>query len=300
MAERLAYLPSLWFCALLAVLLLDHRQSHARHRAGLLIGLLLVLFYGGVCLDRNRDYVSEPVLWMAEVRQNPEDFLGWQNVGEVLTNHRRYVEAEEAYRQMLTLAPDYPGGLRSWTFFLIIQGRFAEALESSTRAYAISERKGEKVAISFDSLNMAESLLELGRYDEAMAALQRAGAILGRVSRYNELLARVLNALERDREAVAAFAKVTVIAPGSDSYQRLAISLLRLGRLDEAREQLKADIGVRGATAETLNLLGVVEAQQGNWPAAVEVFGRAMELDSENLYYQENYERASKALSAGE
>jgi tetratricopeptide (TPR) repeat protein len=292
MAERLAYIPSLWFCAAVGSFLGQADRKPQFQRVACVCAVLLLLFYATVCLLRNLDYADEPTLWMGEVRQNPKDFLGWQNVGEILTNHKRYVEAEAAYRQMLELAPGYPGGLRSWTFYLLTQERYNDALESARRAFAISEKKGERVAISFDSLDIAEALSGLGRYDEALKALEPATAILPTLSRYQELRARALNALEQDSEAIDAFAKVKTIAPGSNLHLKLAISLLRLQRLDEAREQLRQDIKLRGGTGETLNLLGVVEAQQEKWPAALDAFDRALELDPGNRYYQENFARA--------
>jgi len=295
MAERLTYLPSLWFSAALAALLLGEGRTRLQNNLGAIVGCLFILFFATVCLARNVDYGSEPQLWMEEVRQNPQDYLGWQNVGEVLTNHKRYVEAEAAYLQMLRLNPDYPGGLRSWTFFLLTQDRHAEALESARRAHAISEKKGERVAVAFDSMDMAESLLALGRYAEALAVLQPAGTILSRVSRYNELRARVFNALGRDEEALAAFSKVQTIAPGSNLHYKLALSLYRLNRLDEAHAQLKSDIEVRRGSAEVYNLIGVIEARQEKWAAALDAFGRAIELEPDNSYYRENYERAKAA-----
>lgn len=292
MAERLAYLPSLWFCAALAVVLLREWGTRAGRRIGLVLACGWLLFYATICLQRNPDFHSEPELWLEEVRQNPADFLGWQNVAETMMNTRRDVEAEAAFRRMLALAPDYPGGLRSWTFFLIRQGRFDEALASAQKASSISESRGDRIAVAFDSLDIAEALIALGRPEEALAALEPSRAMLDLVSRLHELRARALSALERDQEAIAAYSRVTTVVPGSDLHLKLAISLLRSGRYDEAKEQLSRDIDIRGASAETWNLLGVVAAQKRDWPAAIKAFSEATALDPDNRYYRDNLARA--------
>lgn len=292
MAERLAYLPSFWFCAALAVVLVRDRVLPGVRRLGLALGCAWLVFFAVVCLERNPDFLSEPELWLEEVRQNPADFLGWQNVAETMMNSGRYVEAETAFQRMLALAPDYPGGLRSWTFFLIRQGRFAEALDSARKASSLSASRGDRIAVAFDSLDIAEALIALGRQEEALAALESSRDMLDRVSRLHELRARALNALERDQEAIAAFSRVTTVALGSDLHLKLAVSLLRSGRHDEARDQLTRDIAVRGDSAETWNLLGVVAAQKRDWPAAIKAFGQATALEPDNRYYRENLAKA--------
>lgn len=294
MAERLAYLPSLWFCAALAALLLGEGQGHAARRVGLLLGCAFVLFFAVTGLVRNRDFASEPHLWMAEVRQNPEDFLAWQNVGEVLNNQQRFVEAEAAYHRMLALAPDYPGGLRSWTFYLLTRSRFEEALTVAEKVRDISVAQQASIALAFDSLNVAEALLGLGRYQQALKELENATQLLYKQSRYNELRARLLNALERDAEALEAFGRVSTIAPLSNLHLKMAVTFLRLQRFAEAHERLLKDIEVRGDQAETLNLLGVVAANQKRWLEATGYFARAVALEPENRYYRENWRKAQQ------
>lgn len=292
MAERLAYFPSVWFCAGVAALVME--LSGRVRSSQIAVGCVFVylLFLAGVCINRNRDYVDEPSLWTAEIRQNPQDFLGWQSVAESLANNYRDFEAEAAYRTMLRLAPNYPGGLRSWTFFLLLRERPDEAYENARKAQLISRSRNEQVAVAFDSLDVAEALLGLGRNEEGLAELEDGSIILDRVSRLHELRARLLNALGRDAEAVQEFNRVERIPSNSNLYLKLAISLFRLDRLDEAREKLEKDLAVRGDKAETLNLLGAVAARQKKWSEALAAFSRAVQLEPGNSYYQENLEQA--------
>ena len=167
--EVITYFPSVWFCAGITALLLQLLDRFPRGMVAIAVLSVYLFFQTVVCVDRNRDYTDEPRLWTAEVRQNPDDFLGWQSVGETLTNHQRDFEAEAAYRTMLRLAPDYPGGLRSWTFFLLSRGRPAEAYESARKAQQISRSRGEDTAVAFDSMDVAEALLGMGRYEEGLA-----------------------------------------------------------------------------------------------------------------------------------
>lgn len=295
-AERLAYLPSLWFCIWVAVLLAWTLHS-GRGRSlgkGLFIGYLLLL--AGACLWRNPDFGSEVRLWNAEVVNNPRDFLGWQNLAESLANTRRYAEAESAYRRMLELAPDYPGGLRAHSSFLRGQGRYPEALQTSTRAMEIARERGDFTAFNFDHVELADVLVSLKEYGQALAHLDQVDPAMGVTSRLLELRGKALVGLGRYQEAASAIERIVEIGKQSDIRIPYALALLNLQRYDEARMQLEADVRSR-ETAEGWNLLGVVCALQDDWPSAVAAFENAVRRDPDNHRYRENLMRAGRELS---
>lgn len=291
-AERLAYFPSLWFCAGIAALLGWLQSAGAKSLAwGLFVGYLLLLTAIG--LWRNPDFASETRLWNAEVVNNPEDFLGWQNLAESLANSRRYAEAESAYRQMLALAPDYPGGLRARSAFLRGQGRYTEALETGSRALDIARSRGDLPAVAFDHVELADTLIGLQDFARALQHLDQVDDRMGVTTRLLELRGKALAGLGRYREAAETIERIVEIGKQSDIRRTYALSLINLKRYDEARQQLETDVQSL-ETAEGWNLLGVVCALQEDWRPAVEAFAQASRLKPANPSYRSNLERANR------
>ena len=293
-AERLAYLPSLWYCAGVGVLLASLAKS-TRTRQAVMAGLsLYALLLTGVLLARNPDYANELSLWSAEVEENPRDFLGWQSLAESYNNQKLYVEADNAYRTMLQLAPDYPGGLRSRTNFFMNQGRYDLALETAAKVYALSQAQNDPIAMAFDGMDLAEVKLGLGSCQEGLELLDGPSAPLRESLRGIEVRAVLLACLNRHAEAVDFFARVE----GEPKEHRIAYhfgkSLFQLSRLPEARMQLEKAVTLNEGDAEAWNLLGVVCAELKDWPAAIAAMERAATLAPDRSHYRENLERARK------
>jgi tetratricopeptide (TPR) repeat protein len=262
-----------------------------------LCGVYLILL-SGISIWRNPAFASETRLWQAEVASNPKDFLGWQNLAESLSNSRRYVEADAAYRQMLALAPDYPGGLRARTSFLRGQGRHQEALQTASKALAIAQARSDFTAIAFDRVELAEVSLGLKAYDQALAHLDQVDPRMGVTTRYLEIRGKALAGLGRYQEAAATIERIVTIGKQSDIRFHYGLVLLNLNRLEEARRQIEEDVKLRN-DAQAWNLLGAICAQLGDWAAAVSAFEQASILKPENAYYRENLARARGKLAGG-
>lgn len=291
-AERLCYLPSVWFCAGFAALLADAISLESGKRWLWGIFIVYTLSLSLLLLLRNPDYGSELKLWSAEVENNPTDFLGWQSLAESYNNLERYAEADEAYRTMLSLAPDYPGGLRSRTNFFMNQAMYDKALPTAAKAFAISEAQKEPIAMAFDGLDLAEIAMGMQVCDEALAYLDGPALPLRENIRYLEIRAVTLACLNRHEEALQFFARIE----GEPKEHRIrfqyGLSLFKVGRLPDARAQLEEAVKQNEKDVEAWNLLGVVRAEQLDWPAAVAAMEQAVNLAPGNQYYRENLERA--------
>lgn len=296
-AERLAYFPSLWFCAGCGVLVAPLLAGKGWQRWCWVVLFCYVLWSGGMTVWRNRHFASAVQLWQAEVANNPNDFLGWESLAQRLYAERRVEEADAAFRRMLEIAPDYPGGLRSRTAFFLAQKAYDQALSSAARVYALSQAKGDPIAMAFDGLDLAEVYLGLDECALALAYLDGPTLPL-RNLRAMGIRSSTLSCLGRDSEAVELLAGVdSEQLPSRQRYQ-YGLSLYRLGRLNEARQQLEAV--ARGENHdEAWNLLGVVYAQQSDWPAARAAFARAVELQPERADYRVNLLRVGREMAAG-
>lgn len=292
-AERLAYFPSVWFCAGCGVLATSLPSRKRLSRWCWTVLVCYVLWSGGMTVWRNRHFASAVQLWHAEVTNNPNDFLGWESLALSLYADRRVEEADAAFRRMLEIAPDYPAGLRSRTAFFLDQRAYEQALLTASRAFALSQAKSDPVAMAFDGLDLAEVYLGLDECARALPYLDGPALPL-RNLRAMGIRSATLSCLGRDAEAVALLSGVdSEQLPYNYRYQ-YGLSLFSLGRLSEARLQLEA--AARGENHdEAWNLLGLICAQQNDWPAARAAFAKAVELQPERSDYRENLLRAQRA-----
>lgn len=291
-AERLSYLPSVWFCAGFAALFALAMRLEESRRWCWGIFTIYIVFLATLLLLRNPDYSSELKLWSAEVENNPTDFLGWQSLAESYNNLENYDEADNAYRVMLLLAPDYPGGLRSRTNFFMNQAMYEKALPTAAKAFALSEAQNEPIAMAFDGLDLAEIAMGMKICDEALTYLDGPSLPLHDNLRYLEVRAVTLACLNRHEEALEHFSRIGGEPKEHRIRYHYGISLFKVGRLTEARAQLEEAVKMNGKDIEAWNLLGVVRAEQKDWTTAVTAMEQAVKLSPANPYYRENLERA--------
>ncbi len=299
MAERLAYLPSLWFCSGLAVLWLAALRLRAFHWRWLAVAACggYLVFLTGTCVVRNADFASEVRLWQAEVVNNPADYLAWQNLAESLANEGLLDEAERAYRQLLEQEPKFLGGLRSATTFYLLQERFSEALNIARRGLELSTARNDPMEIMIDHFNLARINIELQQFEVALMHLEQ-GSVPGREAAVSEMLGRGLSGLGRDQEAVAAFQQAGGVFTSPRSFYAHGLSLLRLEKYAEARWPLEKAADWLD-NPESWNLLGVNAAMQGDWPAAVAAMSRAVAGAPNNQLYKDNLLRARQSIDSG-
>lgn len=290
-AERLAYFPSVWFCAGTATVLAPALQWKRRPWVGVgLTGVYLVLL-ATLTLLRNPDFSSELRYWGADVRKNPRDHLALVNYAELLAADGRFPEAEAAYRQLFELSPAFAYGYRSRTNFLINQRRFDEALASAQQALALARQRGDRTAAGYDLGDLARIHLERKEYALALSRLDESAEILGPVAFDLELRGAALAGLGRSEEALQAFSK----AGKTVAAVNVALTLFNAGRLKDARSLLEGLTHRDGADAESWNLLGVVCAQMGDWTAAAAAFKQATVAAPDNAYYRDNLRRAQQS-----
>lgn len=296
-AERLAYFPSIWFCAGLAVVLTSHRFPRELQQR-LVLGAVIValLVYSAILVRRNSDFANELRLWSQEVRINSEDYLGLQSYAEVLNIHHRYEESESVYKKLLALQPEFQGALRSYVAFLVRQERFAEALPYASRSLRRSEELNDKAGFAYDSTNLAHLHIGLGEFEQALVLLQRTSdREVAERDYYLALLGRALSGVGQSAAAVEAFSKLQFYRADLDVALHYGLSLLRLGKLDEARVKLTL-ASDQTAQPEAWNGLGTVLAQQGQLAEAEKAFRKALEMAPDNHYYRENLEHVRQLV----
>ncbi|CAG01912.1 unnamed protein product, partial [Tetraodon nigroviridis] len=164
-AERVLYIPSMGFCLLVAT---GARAMHVSLRSPWCRTVLwclcaaLVLLNGVRTVRRNRDWSDEESLYKSGIGVNPAK--AWGNLGNVLKNQGKTVEAEKAYRNALQHRGNMADMLYNLGLLLQENQRFSEALHYYKLAI------GSRPTLASAYLNTGIILMNRGDLDEAKRA----------------------------------------------------------------------------------------------------------------------------------
>jgi len=298
-AERLAYLPSAWFCLGVAAFvghcaaLAERPAVWARFVWGAAIVYMLLL--GGMTLRRDVDFQNPTRLWMADVTRNPRNALAWMFLADAQYKDGATADAERSYGRLLEVAPNFPDGLHAYGKFLFETGRPAEAVVYARRA-TLTARGMYAPAY----LTTARAYLLLGRPADSLAALEKLGGMYRGYGVYWETRGKAQEAMGDLSGALESFRRERAVYfhESSDVQLRMGNLLLELDRFAEAEKILRQELA-RKESAAAWNALGVALVLQEKRSEAPAAFSRAASLMPDVVQYRENYERAAAQAAAG-
>ncbi|MBN1526291.1 MAG: tetratricopeptide repeat protein [Candidatus Omnitrophica bacterium] len=180
MSERFAYLPSIGFCLLLAVLIerIAGRslsggvfESSRRTRAALVIAAVLVMAYSVRTFVRNEDWKRNVILSQKMVRDYPMNAWALVSLGGSLAAEGRYEEAIKPLKKAAFLSKNYANAHDNLGNCYLNLKRYEESIVELKEAVRIDP----DLLATRNSLAIAYA--ELKRYDDAerefRAAIQR-------------------------------------------------------------------------------------------------------------------------------
>lgn len=188
----------------------------------------------------------------------------------------QYQKAVQEFEQLVKANPDYEAGYR-------VLGDSYLKLKDYAKAADAFRRAAELDASRFAShLGAAVALFNLGRYEEAVRALERGEAAAKSPReryQFHQLRGSAWYKLNRFQEAAAEMEKAVGIQRGdfNDVFQ-LGVALFQIGRLAEARQYLEQAVALKPDSAEARRFLRRVDF--GEAVAAIEArqYARAVEL----------------------
>ncbi|RUL89757.1 tetratricopeptide repeat protein [Tautonia sociabilis] len=225
-------------------------------------------------------------LFERRVAANPNDFQSLARLGQFRLLLARegggpecYTEAEAALRRALELNPKLSAAEGLLAAALNGQHRFAEGLEHARSAVEADPEDLNARAV------LSDSLLELGRYDEAEAEVRRlyelapVPEVEARCSRLAERRGRVDEAIGRMTRAAEA-ASASSVFPHADAWYRVQLAdlLTSAGRLDEAEAVYAAIPEGIDAYHDATAGLARVKACRGETESAIQLYERAVAL----------------------
>ena len=184
-------------------------------------------------------------------------------LAEVRARMGRESEAEASYREALRLNPGSPRGHLGLGQILLLRGKLEEALVHLEQAHELEPKDAAAAG------TLAQALRRLGQSKRAERLARRA----------------------RQLETLDAFPDPLleeVSAQGVSSSHRLerATALVRAGRFAEAIPDLEVVAAIRKDDANALHELAVAYGQAGQLDKAVEQFGKALQLEDDNLEWR--------------
>ncbi len=219
MGERLMYFPALGFnCAVAYLLCSGLSMARWRTLASVLIGVILV-GYGFLTLDRNRDWRDHYSLFGSAVRVSPESYLVQSNYATIILNEKKDAAGAVMHaRKALQIKPQDPASYYTLGQALHRLGDLPAAVEAlqtvarlAPRTSGAAEALAEEAGIEETRGNYAQAR---DRYEtlrdwqpsniSVQLALARVYARLGETARAREYVEHCLKLAPNDPAVKAA------------------------------------------------------------------------------------------------
>jgi len=241
-------------------LLLEHLELHPDDVASRL--LLARVFIRQGELERAAEALR------AAVASEPDSLMGRYNLGFVAYRLRHYDEALEQLQKTIELQPDHPEAYYTLGLVLLAQKRLDEAIAALEKAVAIDP--GHLGA----RFNLASANARAGRMEEAQkhqAIFTELSGLSDRAAtREQQIKSSSLKAVQYllDRKYPEALAEYTKLASEYPDYAPLqnaiGVTLLRLGRKDEAMKALQKAASLDPRLSEPHYLMATLYAETGD------------------------------------
>lgn len=199
-------------------------------------------------------------------------------VTKALEHHRagHFAEAEQIYRQILTLDPRHADCLHLLGMIAYQQGRLDFAEEMIRKAIAIHNGGASYYA------NLGTVVHSQGKLDEAEALYRRALALKPQSAEVHVNLANVLQAQRRLEESVLSYEQALALKPDSaEALNNLGNARQEQGLIDEALACYERALAVKPDYAEVYYNLGNAHRFLGKLDEAVEFYLRELAIAPE-------------------
>ena len=194
--------------------------------------LAMVAFLAAGAWDQSKVWHDSETLWRWGANMDPTCTVCWNNLGTALVGQKRYAEAEDAYRRIVSLRPMSAPIANNLATAIAGQGKPVEAEEMLRTALRLDP------ALTGAQLNLGMYEAQTGRFDEALAHLREAYARDPKFPGAAKELGRALvlaAAFElksgRPAHATALYREALLVQPGDT----------------QVREELQALVARRGA-----------------------------------------------------
>jgi len=252
-------------------------------------GLLVLL--GVLSCQHAWAYENSETLWTAALWGNPDCWVCYSSLGNVLLQNGQTGAAIPNLRKALQINPNRAEDQNSVGIALAQEGRLDEAGEHYKSALNIDPNYAKA------HYNFGSALLQQGRTDEGIAHLEKALEINPAFAEVHNDLGIALAGKGRIPEAIEEFEKALKIDPDyAEAHCNLGNALFQEGHADRAITHFQKALEIKPDYAEAHDGLGVCFAQAGRLNEAAAQFQEALRLNPGDRQAQENLARAQAML----
>lgn len=230
LAERFAYLPSLWFCLGVTGAVAGLSRARASRKAMVAALVLVSLGLAGGTWFRNHDYRDGITLFGVDFARDPRNVLAGMFLGDAYVHQGEFAKAEEVYRQILAYRTDLGSILEDMAWVQLRQNRPQQAVEYALQVVALERADLSEKALA----TLAESYTLLGRPQEVVGLLDMLSPKRNPPGFFWELQGKAFEQLGDLRNAVDCYLRAGEPPLTSDLPQRLERLLRQLGETEEA------------------------------------------------------------------
>lgn len=185
----------------------------------------------------------------------------------------KHEQAREELKKALANNPDHRGALTMLS--MIVKTRESKDALIAKLRETVKKQPEPQLLLQLGTFEN-----DAGQYEQAAESLHRALELRSDDGEIHYQLARALQKLSRDDEALTYLRQAVRLSPKkAEAFRDLGLILARRNRLNEARDALEWAARVAPKVPNHQYNLGIIRAKLQDLPLAAEAFQRALELD---------------------
>ncbi len=166
------------------------------------------------------------------LKHDPQQVGALSNLGALLVEQDRLVEAAPVLEQAKTLAPDHPGVLYNWALLAAANQAFAAAIPALEKSISLNPNYAQAHS------NLGVALRKTGRLEDAVRALTQALKLNPNLAEAHINLAATLSDLGDTEGALAAGLKAVALDPNSaEAHYNLGNAYNKIPDFEQALQQ---------------------------------------------------------------
>jgi tetratricopeptide (TPR) repeat protein len=241
-ADHFQYLASsgLIVVAVAGLTQVASRLSPWPKRAGMALGLAVLVLLAAQTLRQGYVYENLETLWMDTLEKNPASWLAHYNLGILLAEQGKTYEAIDHYNEALQVKTDYVNIYINLGVALAKQERLEEAIGHYHQALQIMPDHPNV------HNNLGNALARQGKVEEAASHYLEALRIEPNHAEAHYNLGLVLAEQGKVEQAISHYSEVLRITPNHlDAHINLGVELAKQGRLQEAASHFSKALQIK-------------------------------------------------------
>jgi tetratricopeptide (TPR) repeat protein len=249
----------------------------------LALGTVVVLVLGALTWSQCAMYANAETLWRTTIQRNPDCWMAYLNLGDLLHEQGKTQEAVDDFQQALRIKPDSEEAYYDLGNVSLQQGNVDKAVALYHQALQINPNYAEA------HNNLGNALLQTGDVQQAIVQFQQALQLNPDFAEARVNLGNALLQKGSMDEAVTQFQLALQFNPDlADADYDLGNVSLQKGEVDDAIALYEQALKIKPDYAEAQNNLGEALLREGKVDEAAVLFGRALQIKPDYAVAQFN------------